>query len=153
MKRLQTVQPLDDIDAQLLGLLAENARMTVTELSRRVGLSGPSVSDRLRRLEAEGAIRGYTIDIDPRALGYTLQAIVRVRPLPGMLHLVERLIEETPAFVECDKVTGEDCFIARLYLHAIEELDGILDRLAERAETNTMIVKATPVPRRLPPIV
>ena len=57
----------------------------------------------------------------------------------------------TPEFCECDKITGEDCFVARLHLQSLEQLDGILDRIANRAETNTSIVKAQTIPRRLPP--
>ncbi|HKT96909.1 MAG TPA: Lrp/AsnC family transcriptional regulator [Paraburkholderia sp.] len=144
--------PLDEIDRALLAVLAEDGRASVSELARQIGLSAPSTSERLRRLEAQGVIGGYTVRIDPRALGYTLQAIVRVKPLPGQLHLVEEVIRRIPEFIECDKVTGDDCFIARLYLHSIEQLDEILNKVTERAETSTAIVKSTPVARRLPPL-
>jgi Lrp/AsnC family transcriptional regulator, leucine-responsive regulatory protein len=155
MNRRTTTPPfaaLDEIDRTLLAALADDARASVAELAKRVGLSAPSTSERLRRLEAQGVIGGYTVQIDPRALGYTLQAIVRVKPLPGQLHLVEEVLRRIPEFVECDKVTGDDCFIARLYLHSIEQLDEILAKVTERAETSTAIVKSTPVPRRLPPL-
>ncbi|WP_322068233.1 Lrp/AsnC family transcriptional regulator [Paraburkholderia bannensis] len=145
--------PLDDIDRALLAALAEDARASVSELARQIGLSAPSTSERMRRLETQGVIGGYTVQIDPRALGYTLQAIVRVKPLPGQLHLVEEMLRRIPEFVECDKVTGDDCFIARVYLHSIEQLDEILNKVTERAETSSAIVKTTPVPRRLPPLV
>ena len=98
-------------------------------------------------------IAAFTVELDPRALGYTLQAIVRVKPLPGQLHLVEEMLRRIPEFVECDKVTGDDCFICRLYLRTIAHLDDILSKVTERAETSTAIVKSTPVPRRLPPLV
>ncbi|AOJ03109.1 MULTISPECIES: Lrp/AsnC family transcriptional regulator [Burkholderia] len=144
---------LDSIDRELLRALADDARQPVSELARRVGLSAPSTADRLRRLEAQGVIARFTVELDPRALGYTLQAIVRVKPLPGQLHLVEELLRRIPEFVECDKVTGDDCFVCRLYLRSIEQLDGILAKVTERAETSTAIVKSTPVARRLPPLV
>ena len=143
--------PLDDVDRALLAALAEDSRAPVSELAKRVGLSAPSTSERLKRLETQRVIDSFTVQVDPRALGYTLQAIVRVKPLPGQLHLVEDLIRRIPEFVECDKVTGDDCFIARLYLYSIEQLDEILSKVAERAETSTAIVKSTPVPPRLPP--
>jgi Lrp/AsnC family transcriptional regulator, leucine-responsive regulatory protein len=143
---------LDDIDRVLLAALAEDSRSPVSELARRVGLSAPSTAERLRRLDAQGVIERFTVQIDPRALGYTLQAIVRVKPLPGQLHLVEDVIRRIPEFVECDKVTGDDCFICRLYLHSIGQLDEILSKVTERAETSTAIVKSTPVARRLPPL-
>ena len=133
--------PLDETDRALLAALAEDARQPVSELARRVGLSAPSTAERIRRLEAQGVIERFT-----------LQAIVRVKPLPGQLHLVEEVIRRIPEFVECDKVTGDDCFICRLYLHSIEQLDEILAKVTERAETSTAIVKSTPVARRLPPL-
>lgn len=143
---------IDDIDRNILAILSEDARISLKDLAGRVGLSSPSVSERLRRLEERGVIRGFTVDIDPVALGYTLQAIVRIRPLPGKLHIVQALIAEIPEVVDCDKVTGDDCFVARLYLRSIAQLDGILDRVAEKAETSTAIVKSQPVRRRLPPL-
>lgn len=143
---------LDETDRALISALAEDARQPVSELARRIGLSAPSTTERLRRLEAQGVIEGFTVSLNPRALGYTLQAIVRVKPLPGQLHLVEEVIRRIPEFVECDKVTGDDCFIARLYLHSIDQLDEILAKVTERAETSTAIVKSTPVARRLPPL-
>jgi len=94
----------------------------------------------------------YTVDIDPKHFGYLLQAIVRIRPLPGKLQEVERQIQAIPEFTECDKVTGDDCFIARLHVRTMEHLDTLLDRLNTYAETNTAIVKKTPVKRRLPPL-
>lgn len=143
---------LDDLDRRIVELLAEDARISLKELAQRVNLSSPSTSERLRRLEERGVIRAFTVDIDPHAIGYTLQAIVRIRPLPGKLHAVQQLIEDIPQFSECDKVTGDDCFIARLHIRSIEELDQILDRITDKAETNTAIVKAQPVKRRLPPL-
>ncbi len=143
---------LDEIDRRILEILSEDARILLKDLAQQVNLSSPSVSERLRRLEERGVIRSFTIDIDPRALGYVFQAIVRVRPLPGKLHTVEKLLREIPELVECDKVTGDDCFIARLHLRSMEQLDQILDRVAEQAETSTSVVKAQPVKRRLPPL-
>ncbi|WP_256988452.1 Lrp/AsnC family transcriptional regulator [Bordetella genomosp. 9] len=143
---------LDAIDRRLITLLCANARASVAELARAVGMSSPSVADRLRRMEESGVIRGYTVDVDSEALGYALQAIVRVRPMPGQLRHVEALLKEIPEFIECDKVTGEDCFVARVVLRSITQLDQILDRVTEYAETNTAIIKDATLRRRLPPL-
>jgi len=147
-----TVQALDELDRRILSALADDARMSLKELAARIGLSSPSTSERLKRLEERGVIRGFMLDIEPDALGYMLQAVVRIRPLPGQLHAVQRLIEEIPEVVECDKVTGEDCFIARLHVRSIGQLDEILDRIADKSQTNTAIVKSQPVRRRLLPL-
>ncbi len=143
---------LDEIDQRMLESLARNARISLKELAEAAGLSSPSAGERLRRLEERGIISAFTVDIAPEAIGYPLQAIVRIRPLPGQLHVVELIIQETPEFIECDKVTGDDCFIGRLVVRSMSELDGILDKITERAETNTSMIKATPVKRRLPPL-
>ncbi len=143
---------MDEADQRIIGILVDNARVSLKELSQRIGLSSPSTAERLRRIEARGILKSFTIDLDPKALGYSLQVIVRINPLPGALHLVEQAIRDTPEFVECDKVTGEDCFIGRLWVRSVEHLDHVLDRISERARTNTAIIKATPVKRRLPPL-
>src|SRR5882757_7905161 len=145
------ISELDDIDRRIVEILVDDARISLKELAQRVNLSSPSVSERLQRLGERGVIRSFTVDIDPRAMGYHLQAIVRIKPLPGKLQAVQKLIEEIPEFTECDKVTGDDCFIGRLHLRSIEQLDQILDRITDKAETSTAIVKTQPVKRRLPP--
>jgi Lrp/AsnC family leucine-responsive transcriptional regulator len=143
---------LDELDRKLLDILVKDSRTSLKDLAQQVGLSSPSVSERLRRLEERGVIRAFTVEIDPEALGFPLQAIVRVRPLPGKLHIVQQLIQEIPEFGECDKVTGDDCFVARLYVRSMVELDKLLDRIADKAETSTAIIKAQPIRRRPPPL-
>jgi Lrp/AsnC family leucine-responsive transcriptional regulator len=142
----------DEIDHLLISALMNDSRRSLKALAQVSGLSSPSVAERLRRLEERGVIKGYTVDVEPKSFGYLLQAIVRIRPLPGQLQEVERQIQAIPQFTECDKVTGDDCFIARLHVRDMEQLDTLLDRLNHHAETNTAIVKKTPIKRRLPPM-
>jgi Lrp/AsnC family leucine-responsive transcriptional regulator len=141
---------MDEKDRLIVRLLREDARMPVSELSKRVGLSGPSTGDRMRRLEANGIISRFTVDLDLEALGYPLQAIVRIKPRPGNMHVVEDMIMNEPGFVDCDKVTGEDCFVTRLVLRSIAELDPVLLPFHDRAETNTAIIKSSPLRSRIP---
>ncbi|WP_460150588.1 Lrp/AsnC family transcriptional regulator [Pseudomonas sp. S3_A03] len=143
---------IDTTDQQLIAALMDDSRLSLKALAGITGLSSPSVGERLRRLEERGVLTHYTVDIDPSHFGYLLQAIVRIRPLPGKLQEVERQIQAIPEFTECDKVTGDDCFIARLHVRTMDHLDSLLDRLNAYAETNTAIVKKTPVKRRLPPL-
>jgi Lrp/AsnC family transcriptional regulator, leucine-responsive regulatory protein len=150
MPRNRTYRP-DVVDAKILAILADKGRTPVSDLAERVGMSAPSVTERIRRLEAAGIIRAFTIAVDAKALGYTLEAIVRVKPRPGQLHQVERLIQREPRFTACDKITGDDCFVVRASLASIEDLDTLLKDLHERAETNTAIVKSSPIKGRIPP--
>ncbi|HDC4652644.1 TPA: Lrp/AsnC family transcriptional regulator [Enterobacter kobei] len=143
---------LDENDRHILTCLVEDARMSLKVLSGRIGLTSPSTAERLKRLEERGVIQGYRARVNLAALGYTLQALVRVRPLPGLLHKVDKYIQAMPECIESDKVTGEDCFVIRLVVRSIEQLDVLLDGLAEHAQCNTSIVKSSPVKRRLPPM-
>ena len=142
----------DEIDQLLISALMQDSRSSLKTLASLSGLSSPSVAERIRKLEEREVIKGYTVEVDPKAFGYQLQAIIRIRPLPGQLQEVERQIQNTPQFTECDKVTGDDCFIARLHVRSIEQLDSLLDGLNAYAETNTAIIKKSPVKRRLPPM-
>ena len=141
---------LDDKDRLIVRLLSENARMPVSELAPQVGLSGPSTSERIRRLESNGIIARFTVELDLEALGYPLQAIVRIKPRPGNTHVVEDMILTEGRFLDCDKVTGDDCFVARLALRSIAELDPLLLPFHEKAETNTAIIKSSPLRGRMP---
>ncbi|MEF3090632.1 Lrp/AsnC family transcriptional regulator [Raoultella scottii] len=143
---------IDNIDRAILACLAEDARISLKVLSARVGLSSPGTAERVKRLEERGVIQGYGARINLAALGYGLQALVRVRPLPGLLQKVNKYIQAMPECIECDKVTGEDCFVMRLTVRDIAQLDTLLDGLAEHAQCNTSIVKSSPVTRRLPPM-
>ncbi|PSJ55885.1 Lrp/AsnC family transcriptional regulator [Kumtagia ephedrae] len=153
MKRLRYENgPVDPVDMKILRALADDARVSVAELARLVGLSAPSVSERIRRLEENGVIAGYTVRIDAAGLGLPLSAWLRVRPLPGELQQVAEILRGLPEIVECDRVTGEDCFIAKAHLRSVEHLEQVIDRIIPFAMTNTAIVQSSPVERRLPPI-
>jgi len=143
---------IDRTDARILRALAADARISIAQLARTVGLSPPSVSERIRRLEEAGIIEGYTVRINPRALGLPLAAWLRIRPLPGQFRKVAELLRTLPAVVECHRITGEDCFIARAHLRSVEELETLIDEVIPYATTNTSIIQSSPVPRRLPPI-
>jgi Lrp/AsnC family leucine-responsive transcriptional regulator len=141
----------DRKNLELLRALQANPRLAVSELARRIGMSGPAVRERLQRLEESGVISGYRLDIDPKAIGLPIMAIVRMRPMPGQLQKVAELVRETPNISECHRVTGEDCFVMKMHLDAIESLDRALDRFLVYATTTTSIVQSSPVvPRPLP---
>jgi Lrp/AsnC family leucine-responsive transcriptional regulator len=139
---------LDDTDRQLLEELQTDARVSVAELGRRVGLSAPSVADRMRRLEDNGVIRGYRTEIDPRALGYDLGAVIRIRPHARQIPKVAQIASETREVTECQRITGDDCFFMRLYVRDVEHLEEVLDRFTPFGQTTTSIVQSSPFPAR-----
>lgn len=153
MKRLRDRNiDLDAVDVRILSALTADARVSVAELARLVGLSAPSAAERVRRLEESGVIEGYAASIDPRALGLAVAAWLRVRPVPGGLAKVADILRSLPEIVECDRVTGEDCFVARAHFKSIEDLEGLIDRIIPYAMTTTSIIQSTLVKRRPPSI-
>jgi Lrp/AsnC family leucine-responsive transcriptional regulator len=155
-KRLLTYTPSDSVaDAINLRILTElqaNPRLTMSELGRRVGLSAPAVTERVRRLEEQGVIRGYRLDVNPTALGLPIAAYVRIRPNPGQLPKLAELAQQIPEVVECYRVTGEDCFILKVYLPNLEQLDQILDAFLLYGTTTTSLIQSSPVALRPPPL-
>ena len=139
---------LDERNVKLLRLLRDDPRMGISEMARRVGMSAPAVRERVQRLEEAGVIRSYRLEIEPRALGYPICAFVRVRPMPGKLVKIAELAQRLPQVVECHRITGEDCFILRVYLESLDDLDRILDRFLDVGQTTTSLLQSSPVPLR-----
>jgi Lrp/AsnC family transcriptional regulator, leucine-responsive regulatory protein len=143
---------LDEVNLRILQELQENGRLGMAELARRVSMSPPAVAERVQRLERAGVIAGYRAEIDARALGYPVAAIVRIRPAPGQLQRIPEVARETPEVGECYRITGDDCYLMRLHLRAIDDLEDVLDRFTPYGQTTTSIIHSAPVPRRGPPL-
>jgi len=143
---------IDDIDLRLLAELQEDARVSNAELGRRVGLSAPAVAERIARLQESGAITGFHAAIDPRALGFTLSAILRIRPAPRELPKVAQLARDTPEVVECHRITGEDCFFMKAYVRDVEHLEETIDVFTPYGQTTTSIMQSSPVQARGVPL-
>ena len=143
---------IDPVNIRILEELQRDPRLTMSELGRRIGMSSPAVTERVRRLEETGVIRGYSLDLNPAALGLPIAAYVRIRPNPGQLPRIAELAQQIPEVVECHRVTGEDCFVLKVYIPAIDQLDRLLDSFLLYGSTTTTIIQSSPVPLRLPPL-
>lgn len=139
---------LDDTNLRLLAELQADARLSLAELGRRVGLSSPAVAERLGRLERNGVILGYHARLDPRALGLALSAVISVRPAPLQLKQVATVARESAEVVECRRITGEDCYVMLAHVRSVEHLEELIDRFAPHGQTTTSIVQSAPVPPR-----
>ena len=136
------------MNVRLLGELQADARLSVAELGRRVGLSAPAVAERLQRLQDGGVIAGFRTDVDPRALGYALSVVLRVRPAPRQLAKVAAVARESSEIVECHRITGEDCFFMKLHVRDVEHLEEVIDRFLPFGQTTTSIIQSSPVAPR-----
>jgi Lrp/AsnC family transcriptional regulator, leucine-responsive regulatory protein len=142
----------DQKNLELLRLLQKRPRAPISELARRIGMSNPAVKERVLRLEESGILEGYRLELNPKELGYSVMAFVRVRPLPGHVNKIAELVQSIPQVTECHRITGEDCFILKVYLKEIRDLDRVLSKVLVHGQTTTSIVQSSPVPLRSLPI-
>ncbi|WP_177198627.1 Lrp/AsnC family transcriptional regulator [Streptomyces colonosanans] len=151
----ETSVAFDALDRQILQLLQADGRIKLSELGRRVRLSPAAVTERVRRLEAAGAITGYGAQVAPARLGYGIQAFVRVNPHGGYTLKHPRTLEllERPEITEVHHVVGEDCWILRVAVTDTVHLEEVLEQTSALGRTTTSIVLSSPVPRKplLPP--
>jgi Lrp/AsnC family leucine-responsive transcriptional regulator len=141
---------LDTIDREIITALTEDGRMTIRDLADKIGMSSPSVTERIHKLEDAGAIRGYTVQVDPKVFGLCIAAYVRMHARPGEVKRVAQMLFDTPEVVEADHVTGEDCFLAKVVVCDVQALESVVDRFLPFASTDTAIVQSSTVVRRLP---
>lgn len=148
--------PIDAINRRILEQLIAEPRLSTSELARRVSMSAPAVAERVQRLRESGIIAGYRLDLDPKALGLPVAAYVRIRPAPGQLRRVAEIAVDSPEVTECHRITGEDCFLMKIQVGAVDQLEEVLDRFLAYGQTTSSIVQSSPVPPRplpLPPVV
>ncbi len=139
---------LDPIDYQILELLQRDARTTQSEIAAAVGLSQPSVADRIRKLDESGAVAGYVARLDPRRMGNDIRAFVGVRIAHPRHHeAFIRGVQDIPEVLECHRVAGVESYILKIVTRNTETLDelisGTLRRLAGVTRTQTTIVLST----------
>jgi Lrp/AsnC family transcriptional regulator, leucine-responsive regulatory protein len=145
-------EEIDAVNLRILEELQDDPRLTMSELGRRVGMSSPAVTERVHRLEDAGVIRGYCLELNPAALGLPITAFIRIRPSPGQLSKIAELAQQIPEVVECHRVTGEDCFILKVHIPAIDQLDRLLDSFLIYGATTTSLIQSSPVAYRSPPL-
>jgi len=131
-------ESLDAHDTRILAELQADARLTMAELGRRVHLSQPAVTERVRKLEAAGVITGYQAKVNLQALGYGIRAMVRVGR--AEYARIVKILRETPEVVNAYNVTGEDSWILEIAVIDVAHLDAVVTRFCLLTETSTSII-------------
>jgi Lrp/AsnC family leucine-responsive transcriptional regulator len=139
---------LDKIDRKLLRLLQENARYTLKQLSEKVFLSSPAVAARIEKLEKEGIISGYHVNVDPEKLGYHITAFINLEMPPDQKAVFLPYIATVPNVVECDVVSGNYTVLMKVIFPSTSDLNKFIDELQLYGHTETQIVFSSPVPYR-----
>jgi len=142
---------LDETNRLLLRELHADPRITMSALARKVGMSAPAVTERVQRMQRTGVITGFSMGVDPAAVGLPVAAFVRIRPAARQLAKIAALAESLDQVTECHRITGEDCFLIKVHAPTIPELEATLDKFLMFGQTVSSIVVTTPVsPRPLP---
>jgi len=135
-----TNKKLDSLDYNILRELMDNARISSTEIGRRVGLSAPAVTDRIQKLEDQGFIKGYRAEVDFEKLGLSIRAFLTFKGT-GVKHAEAiRMMEERPEVIEWQSVTGPFCMLLKVAVHTSKELETLIVELQEYGETTTFLV-------------
>ena len=137
--------PVDKKDRQILEALQADARQSLAALGKKIGLSQPAMSERVRKLEHSGVIEGYGARVNLRALGVGLEAIIRIRTTHAGIARYLALFEAMPEVLSADRVTGEDCFIVRCAIAEPQDLERVVDALAVEGAVTTSLVLSSPV--------
>ncbi|TQR27706.1 Lrp/AsnC family transcriptional regulator [Lysinibacillus sphaericus] len=136
---------MDDIDRKLIELLQEDGRITIIQLSKKLNLSRPSVNERLRRLQENGVIQGFTARVSPENIGKSTLVIIQIGNLKIECHRFEEMIKEETDILECHRVTGTNSYFIKAAVASMKDLEAFVDRLIPFGQLNTSVVLSSPI--------
>ena len=131
---------IDNLNWKILKCLQQNARMSNAEIGRRVGISSPAVSERIKKLEDAEIIQGYTTFVSPFEAGYQLKALITIRAFMGMLKPFLEKVKTYDEVVNCYRVTGNENIVMEVVLKNQKHLESFIDQLISYGESKTQIV-------------
>lgn len=141
---------IDNINRRILNALQNNARLSYAELGKLVHLSAPAVAERIRKMERDGVITGYSLNVNMDKLGLPIVALVQCKVFRAMERQFKELLLTIPDVVECYNTTGEQAFVLKMATQSMARLDEVLEIFGDMCDTNTMMILSTPVYRTLP---
>lgn len=144
----ETFRLLDAVNRQILGLLQEDARLSYSEIGRRVGLTAPAVAERVRRMEEAGIISGYHAAVDPAALGYPVTVYIHVTANDGRCDAIRDYATDQPSVTECYCITGGNDILIKGSFESVQALEALVRVLTRYGSVSTSLVLATYLPRR-----
>ncbi len=146
---------MEEIDRRIVTLLAEDGRMSFTDLARETGLSVSAVHQRVRRLEKRGVLRGYAAIIDYDAIGLPLTAFVSIKPIdPAAPDDAPDRLSHLTAIEACHSVAGDESYILKVRVASPVGLEELLQQIRALANvsTRTTVVLSTPYEHRAPDV-
>ena len=140
---------LDSINKAILRLLQEDAKQSNTAIARKVGISSPAVSERIKKLEDMGIIKGYKTLVASEQLGYNLRAIITLKAFMGKLKPFLKKVKSYDEIINCYRVTGDENIVMEIILRDQQHLEALIDELITYGETKTQIVLSQVIDHKL----
>lgn len=131
---------MDKINREILKTLQKNGRISFADLGKKVHLSAPAVTERVKKLEETGVIKGYRASIDFEQLGYPIEAMIQAKVFLGKESTFIKLAKSKKEVIECYNVTGDKAFLLKVIVPAMARLDALLEEFSHISETSTMVV-------------
>jgi len=131
---------VDKINRKILTILQENGRISFADLGKKVHLSAPAVTERVKKLEDAGIITGYSASINFETLGYPIEAMIQVKVFLGKEVTFIKLAKSRSEIIECYNVTGDKAFLLKVIVPTMTKLDALLEEFSLISETSTMVV-------------
>lgn len=131
---------LDELDFKIIEELKKDSRLSMRELGRKINLSAPSVTERVRRLEAFGVIKQYTLDIDYQKIGLPVSCIIEATVKNGEYERFKAYIERLPNIEFCYRIAGAACYMLKINAENLEEVEAFINRTSPYAQTVTHVI-------------
>ncbi|PKR83643.1 Lrp/AsnC family transcriptional regulator [Heyndrickxia camelliae] len=131
---------IDDIDKKIIDELQNNSRLSMSELGRRVNLSSPSVTERVRQMESFGVIKKYTLEVDYEKLGFPIQCIVEATVKNGDYQSFRNYIERLPNVEFCYRIAGNACYMLKMHFETLAKAEEFIDIVSPLAQTVTHFI-------------
>ncbi|MDX1762335.1 MAG: Lrp/AsnC family transcriptional regulator [Christiangramia sp.] len=131
---------MDKLNWAILEELQKNARVSFSEVGRKIGLTSPAVAERVRKMEDAGIINSYKVNLSHQKTGYQLRAIITLRAFTGRLKAFLETVKEFKEVVNCYRITGNENIIMEVVLRDQVHLEKLIDKLITYGETRTHII-------------
>jgi len=131
---------IDKLNWKILEELQKNARISFSEIGRKVGLTSPAVAERVKKMEDSGVINSYKVNISPQKTGYQLRAVITLRAFTGRLKAFLETVKTFKEVINCYRITGNENIIMEVILHDQDHLEKLIDKLITYGETRTHII-------------
>lgn len=131
---------MDKINREILDILQQNGRISFADLGKKVHLSAPAATERVKKLEDAGVITGYKASVNLERLGYPIEVMIQVKVFLGKEALFIQLAKSRSEIIECFNVTGDKAFLLKVIVPTMTKLDTLLEEFSLISETSTMVV-------------